>query len=132
MCGQSLKIIFWNLKNHHGNIIYQKNHLIFEINSYNFKVATTKFSWKFTMFQKSFYKFKALKKNMWTSGFFVSKVFFSLSNVHKIISIFLWTLIYSTRRDPCVQKIQKKKIYIYTFLYFDIQKALSTIIVLNL
>jgi hypothetical protein len=34
---------FENFKNHHGNIIYQKNIFIFEIN-YIFKVATTKFS----------------------------------------------------------------------------------------
>jgi hypothetical protein len=32
------------LKNHHGNTIYQKVHLILEINSYTFEVATTKFS----------------------------------------------------------------------------------------
>jgi hypothetical protein len=36
--------IFENLKNHHGNTIYQKNYFIFEINSYAFKVGTTKFS----------------------------------------------------------------------------------------
>jgi hypothetical protein len=54
---------------------------------------------------------QALKKNMWTCGFFVSKVL-SLSNVHQIISFKKKTLIYSTKRDPYVQKIQKIKIHI--------------------
>jgi hypothetical protein len=39
-----LKLFFENLKNHHGNIIYQNVHLIFEINFYAFKIAITKFS----------------------------------------------------------------------------------------
>jgi hypothetical protein len=49
---------------------------------------------------------------MWTSDFFVSKVFFPLLNVDQIVSIFLRTLIYSTKRDPCVQDIQKIKKHI--------------------
>jgi hypothetical protein len=64
------------------------------------------------MIQESFYMFKSLKKNMWIGGFSVSKSPFPLSNVHQIISIFLLTLIYSTRRDPCVQDIQKIKTHI--------------------
>jgi hypothetical protein len=43
MCGNFFKQFFENLKNHHGNSIYQKIHLIFGI-SYIFKVATTKIS----------------------------------------------------------------------------------------
>jgi hypothetical protein len=39
-----LKLFLKNLKNHHGNTIYQNIHLIFEISFYTFKVATTKFS----------------------------------------------------------------------------------------
>jgi hypothetical protein len=35
---------FENSKNRHGNIIYQKICFIFEISSYTFQVATTKFS----------------------------------------------------------------------------------------
>ncbi len=58
-----------------GKLYVKKIVLIFKINFYTFKVATTKFSWKFTMFQKSFYMFKALKKSMWRSGFFVSNSF---------------------------------------------------------
>jgi hypothetical protein len=49
---------------------------------------------------------------MWTCGFFLIKIPFPSSNVHKTISIFFKTLIYSTRRDPCVQNIQKIKIHI--------------------
>jgi hypothetical protein len=97
-------------ENHHGNTICQKNYLILEIKFYAFKVETTKFSWKFTMFLKSFYRFKTLKKNMWIRGFFVS-------NVHQIISIFLWILIYSTRKYPCVQNIQKIIIHIHFRLW---------------
>jgi hypothetical protein len=37
-----LKLFFEFLKNHNGNIIYQKNCIIFEISSYTFKVATKK------------------------------------------------------------------------------------------
>jgi hypothetical protein len=100
------------LKNHHGNIC-----LNFEVSFYIFKFATTKYSWKFIMFQESFYMFKALKRSMWTCDlFFVSKSFFSLSNVHKIVSIFLWTLIYSIWRDPGVQNIQKIKIRIPIYI----------------
>jgi hypothetical protein len=54
---------------------------------------------------------KALKKSMWTCSFFVLNVF-PLSNVHQIIFIFLSTLIYSIKGDPCVQNIHKIKIYI--------------------
>jgi hypothetical protein len=75
-----------NLKNHHGNIIYQKNNI--EISSYTFKVSTTKFSWKFTMFQEFFYMFKAFKKSMWTSGFFVSKVLFPYQMFTKSFQFF--------------------------------------------
>jgi len=115
------------LKNHHGNIC-----LIFEISFYTFKFATTKYPWKFIMFQESFYMFKALKKSMWTCGFFFCfKCLFSLSNVHEIVSIFLWTLIYSTRRDPNVQNIQKIKIHIPIYI-FDIRTSINIIIVLNL
>jgi len=73
------------------------------------------------MFQE--YMFKALKKNMWTCGFLNFKSSFSLPNVHQIISIFLWTLIYSTRKDPCVQNIpQNKNIYPFKFWYSNILK----------
>jgi hypothetical protein len=82
------------------------------------------------MFQESFYMFKTFKKNMWTSGFFNIKSLFLLSNVHQIVSIFFWTLMYSIRRDPCVQNIHKKKTY--TFLDLNIRMSFYPIIVLNL
>jgi len=71
-----LKTIFEFSKNHHLERLYINFFLNFWNKIYKFKVATTKISWKFTMFQKSFYMFKALKKNMWTSDFFSSKVIF--------------------------------------------------------
>jgi hypothetical protein len=83
------------------------------------------------MFQESFYMFKALKKSMWTSGFFVSTILFPYQMFTKIVSIFLWTLIYSTRIDPCVQNIQKNK-NTYTLLDFNTWMSLNIIIVLNL
>ncbi len=107
-----LKLFFENLKNHHGNTIYPKIHLVFEINFYTFKVATTKFSQKFTMIQESFYVFNSRKHvDMW---FFCFQNPFSSSNVHQTVSKNLWTLIYSTRRDPFVQNIY---IYIYICLF---------------
>jgi hypothetical protein len=89
VCGQSFKKILKFLKNYHGNNVYQKICIIFEINFYTFKVATKNFSWKFTMFQESFYMFKGLKKSMWTSFFFVQNFFFimkcSLNHFKKIV-----------------------------------------------
>jgi hypothetical protein len=55
-----------------------------------------------------FYMFKAFKTNMWTSGFLYHMSF----SPNKCSSFFLWTLIYSTRRDQCVQNIPKVKIHI--------------------
>jgi hypothetical protein len=80
-------------------------------------------------FKNHFICLKNFKKSTRTCDFFCFKNNFSLSNVHQIISIVLQTLIYSTRRDPCVKNIQKK--YTFTFLDFDVT-SLSTIIVLNL
>ncbi len=74
VCGQSLKIVFWKLEKSPWDTIYQKINF-FEINFYNFQVAITKFSWKFIMFQESFYMFKALKKSMWIGGFLYQKSF---------------------------------------------------------
>ncbi len=115
-------MFFKILKNRHGNNIYKKIHLIFEINFYTLKVATTKFSWKFTMFQESLYMFKALKKKCGCVVFLFQKYFFlikcSPSHFQK-----KWTLIYSTRRDPYVQNIQKIKIHnAFRFWYSNILK----------
>jgi hypothetical protein len=91
MCGQSLKTIFWKFEqNHHGNNICQNNNnnnnkLKF---FYTFKFVATKNLWKFTMFQESFYMFKAFKKCMWTCGFLVSKVFFPYQMFTKSFQFF--------------------------------------------
>ncbi len=61
---------------------------ILKINSYTFKVPTIKFSWKLTMFQKYFYMFKALKKSMWTNGFFVWIFFFLYQTFTKLFQFF--------------------------------------------
>jgi hypothetical protein len=44
MCGQSLNIVFQFFEKSPWEHYISKIHLIFEINSYTFKVATTKFS----------------------------------------------------------------------------------------
>ncbi len=88
MCGQSLKIVFWKFEKSPWEHYTSKNYFIFEISSYTFKVATAKFSWKLTMFQESFYMFKALKKSTWTSGFFVSKVLFPYQMFTKSFQFF--------------------------------------------
>jgi hypothetical protein len=79
-----LKNYFLNFWKINMGTLYTKKVLSF----YTFKVATTKFSWKFTMFQKLFYMFKTLKKSMWTSGFFVSKVFFPYQMFVKLFQFF--------------------------------------------
>jgi len=61
---KELNNVWIKLKNHHENIIYQENYFIFEKKNYTFKVVIEKNSQKFTMFQKSFYMFKAFKKNI--------------------------------------------------------------------
>jgi hypothetical protein len=60
--------------------------------------------------------------------FLYIKSLFPLSNVHQIISVFLWILIYSTTKDPCVQNIQKTKFY----LFFSFWMSFNTIIILNM
>jgi hypothetical protein len=82
------KLFFTNLKIHHRNTIFQKNHLIFEIMFCTIKVATTTFSGKFTMFQKSFYMFKTPLKKCGHVVFFVSNVFFTYQMFTKSFQFF--------------------------------------------
>jgi hypothetical protein len=110
------------LKNHHGNTKYQTNCLIFEINSYTFKVATTKFSWKFTMFQESFHMFKAFNKNMWTNGFFVSKVHFPYEMFTKSFQFFVNFNIFHKKGSMCSKHSRKKYKYPFKFWYSNILK----------
>jgi hypothetical protein len=83
MCGQSffLKLNFWKITM--GTLYIKINKV--EFFSY---VATTKFSWKFAMFQESFYMFKALKKSMWTCDFFVWKFIFPYQMFTKSFQFF--------------------------------------------
>jgi hypothetical protein len=60
------------------------------------------------MFQKSFYTFKALKKNMWTSGFFCVKCLFPLSNVHQIV----YFNIFHKKGSMCSKHWENKNTYI--------------------
>jgi hypothetical protein len=83
------------------------------------------------MFQKSFYMFKALKKNMWTCGFFFQKPFF-LSNVHQIISFLKYICIYIFHKKGSICSKHSKNKNTYTLLDFYTQTSLSTIIILNL
>jgi hypothetical protein len=116
-------LIFENLKNRYGNTIYQKNHLIYEISSYNLKVATTKFSWKFTMFQESFYRFKALKKNMWTSRFLFQKSFFLIKCSPNHFNFFVNFNIFHKKWSMCSKNSKKNKnIYLFRFWYSNILK----------
>ncbi len=111
MCGQSLNFFFWKFEKSPWEHYISKKSFIFEINSYTFKVATTIFFWNSLCFKSLFICLKHSRKACGLVVFLI-KSFFPLSNVHQIISIFLWTLIYSTRRDPCIQNIWKIKIHI--------------------
>ncbi len=110
--------------------LYVKKIVLFLNKFLYFQSCNYKIFMKIYHVSKVFYMFKTLKKNMWTSGLFVSKIFSPFLNVHQIVSIFLGTLIYSTRGDPCVQNIQKIKIHI--FLDFNTRMSFYTIIILNL
>jgi hypothetical protein len=131
VCEQSLKTIFEFLKNHHWNIIYQKNCLIFQTSFHTFKVATTKFSWEFTMFQETFYMFKALKKSMWTCGFLFQKSFFLIKCSPNHFNFFVNFNIFYKKGSMCSKHSKSKNTYTLS-LDFDTQTSLRTIIVLNL
>ncbi len=131
MCGQSLKIIFWKFENHHGNNIYQKKLFILTINFYTFKVVTTKFSWKFTMFQKSFYMFKALKKSMWTSGLLYQNSFSLIKCSPNCFNYFVNFNIFH-KKESMYSKHSKNE-NTYRFLDFNtLMYSFYPIIVLNL
>jgi hypothetical protein len=125
-----LKLFFENLKNHHRNTIYQKNCFIFYISSYTFKVITTKFSWKFTMFQESFHMFKALKKSMWIGGFFAPKVIFLYEMLTESFQFFVNFNIFHRKGSMCSKHSKNKNTY--TFLDFNTQMSFYTIIILTL
>jgi hypothetical protein len=121
VCGQCLKIIFWIFEKSPWELIYQKNCSIF---------ATTKFSWKFTMFQKSFYMLKALKKSMWTSGCFISIFLFSYEMFTKSFWFFVNFNTFHKKGSMCSKHSKNENTY--SLLNFDIWTSLNIIIVLNL
>ncbi len=119
-------MFFENLKNHHGNTIYI--YIYIYINSYTFKIAVTKFSWKFTMFQESFYMFKALKKNMWTRGFLVLKFFFPYQ-IFKLFQFFVNFNMFHKNGSMCSKNSKNKNTYI--ILDFNTRMSFYIIMVLN-
>ncbi len=124
------KLFFDNLKNHHDNTICQQNCFIFKISFYNFKAATTKLSWKFTMFQEFFYMYKSHKKNMWTCGFFVLKYFSLIKCSPNCFNFFVNFNIFHKKGSMCSK--HSKNINMYTFSDFNTGMSFYTIIVLNL
>jgi hypothetical protein len=106
--------------------LYIKKMFYFSIFFYTFKVATTKFPWKFTMFQKSFCMFKAFKKNMWASGFFVSIVLFIYQLFIKLFQINIFH-----KKGSMFSKHSKNR-NTYIILAFNTQMSFYTNIVLNL
>ncbi len=116
VCGQSLKPIFQKIEKLPWECYISKNSFNFlnkflYFQSYNYKI----FMKIHHVLRVLLYVLSAQEKhvNRW---FFCFKNPFSLLNVHQIITILLWTLIYSTRRDSYVQNIQKTKIHIHFYI----------------
>jgi hypothetical protein len=107
--------------------LYIKRIKLIETNSYTFKVVITKFPLKFTLFQKFFYMFKAIKKSRWTSGFFCIKSLFSLIKCSpNHFNFFMNFNIFHKKGSMCSK--YSKNIYIYFFLDFNTQMSFYTII----
>jgi hypothetical protein len=100
---------FWKITT---GTLYIKIKIEIEISYILSKLQLQNFHENSPCFKNHFIYLKHSKKNMWTCGFFVSNVFFPYPIFTKLFQFFLWTLIYSTRRDPCVQNIQKINIHI--------------------
>jgi len=107
-----LKTNFWIFEKSSWEHYISKFNYYYLVCFYILKVETTKFSWKFTMFQELFYMFKALRKTCGQVVFLHQKSFSLIKCSPNVFNFFLWILIYSTRMDPCVQNIQKIKIHI--------------------
>jgi hypothetical protein len=67
---------------------------------------------------------------MWTSGFFVSKDLFPYQMFTKSLHFFVTFNIFQKKGSMCLKNSKNKNTH--TFLVFDTQTTLSTIIVLNL
>jgi len=129
--------VLFVLKNHFLKIgkttmgtLYIKNIYTFETSFHTFKVATTKFSWKFTMFQESFYMFKAIKKSKWTSGFLYQKSFSLIKCSPNCFIFFVKFNIFHKKGSMCSKHSKNK--YTHIFLDFSIRMSIYIIIVLNL
>jgi hypothetical protein len=126
MCGQFVKTIFWKFEkspweHYISNICIYIHIYIFAINTYTFKVATTQFLWKFTMFQDSFYMFKALKKNMWTCGFLYQKLFSLIKCSSNCFNFFVNFNIFHKKGSMYSKHSNNKNTY--TFLDFNTQMS---------
>jgi hypothetical protein len=113
-----------------GTLYIKKIVLFLKISSYIFKVVTTKFSWKFTMFQESFYMFKALMKSMWIGGFLYQKSFSLIKCSPNHFNLFVNFNIFHKKGSMCSKHSKNKNTY--NFLYFYTQMSFYIIIVLNL
>jgi hypothetical protein len=124
MCGQSLNFFLkiWIITTETLYIYY---FYFLKIFFYTFKVATTKFSWKFTMFQESFYMFKTLKKG--GKVVFLYRKSFSLIKCSPNHFYFLQTLIFPQKGSMCSKHSKNKNTY--TFLDFNIRMSFYTITV---
>jgi len=118
---------FWKIT---MGALYIKKSFKFWNNLYTFKVATTKFSWKFTMFQEFFYMFKALNKSMWITGFLFWKFSFLIKYSPNHFNFFVNFSIFHKKGSICLKYSKNKNTY--TLLGFDTQTFLTTIIILNL
>jgi hypothetical protein len=78
------------------------------------------------MFQKYFYIFKTLKKNMWTSGLYQKTISFINCSLNHLKS-FVNFNVFHKKGSMCSKN---KSTYIY--LDFNTQMSFYTIIVLNL
>jgi hypothetical protein len=113
-----------------GTLYVKKYIYIFKINFYTFEVATTKFSWKFTMFQEFFYMIKALKKKCGCVVFLYQKSFFFIKCSPNCFNFFVNFNIFHKKGSICSKHSKIKNTY--TFLDFNTQMSFYTIIVLNL
>ncbi len=131
ICGQSFKTVFWNFEKSSWEHNMSTKLFYLKTNSYNFKVATTKFSWKFTMFQEFFYMFKSHKKNMWVGGFFFYQNSFSFIKCSPNCFNFFVNFNIFYKKGSMRSK-HSKNTNTYTFSNFNTQMSFYIVIVLNL
>ncbi len=124
------KIAFQKFEKSPWEHYISKINLIFEINSYTFKVATTKILGKFTIFQKYFYMSKTLKKKCGQVVFLFQKYFFLIKCSPNHFIFFVNFNIFHKKRSICSKHSKNKNTY--TLLDFDTLTFLNIVIILNL